>query len=103
MTCKQCGTEIAEKALICYRCGAPTTEPRRQPPASRRGGHRLTLAALTLVVLVLVALFMGRAATTGLPRGATAVIVVLAIVVAAWRLWRARRLPSRKRLSKKGR
>ena len=33
MICKHCGTEIADKALICYRCGSATTEPRVKPPA----------------------------------------------------------------------
>jgi len=33
MTCRNCGTEIAEKALICYRCGKATTDPRIKPPA----------------------------------------------------------------------
>ncbi len=33
MTCRQCGTEIAEKALICFRCGQATTDPRVKPPA----------------------------------------------------------------------
>jgi len=33
MTCRNCGTEIAEKALICYRCGKATTDPRVKPPA----------------------------------------------------------------------
>jgi hypothetical protein len=33
MTCRNCGTEIANKALICYRCGKATTEPRVKPPA----------------------------------------------------------------------
>lgn len=32
MTCAHCGTEIADKALICYRCGRATTEPRVKPP-----------------------------------------------------------------------
>jgi hypothetical protein len=27
MTCRQCGTEIAAKAIICYKCGAPTAVP----------------------------------------------------------------------------
>jgi hypothetical protein len=33
MTCRHCGTEIAAKALICYRCGKATTDPRVTPPA----------------------------------------------------------------------
>ena len=31
MQCRQCGTEIADKALICYRCGTATTEAKYQP------------------------------------------------------------------------
>lgn len=27
MTCRKCGTEIAAKAIICYKCGTSTTEP----------------------------------------------------------------------------
>jgi uncharacterized membrane protein YvbJ len=32
MICRSCGTEIADKAIVCYRCGAATTDPVRQPP-----------------------------------------------------------------------
>jgi hypothetical protein len=31
--CSHCQTEIADKALICYRCGRATREPRIRPPA----------------------------------------------------------------------
>jgi hypothetical protein len=33
MRCTHCGTEIADKALICFRCGRATSEPRVKPPA----------------------------------------------------------------------
>jgi hypothetical protein len=33
MRCANCGTEIADKALICFRCGRATVEPRVKPPA----------------------------------------------------------------------
>ena len=36
MICEQCGTEIAERALICFRCGEATVQASRQPPAARR-------------------------------------------------------------------
>ena len=36
MICTHCSTEIADKALICYRCGRATAEPRIKPPASGR-------------------------------------------------------------------
>jgi uncharacterized membrane protein YvbJ len=62
MTCKHCGTEIAEKALICYRCGNATTEPRIKPPADgplfdrpRRARPPL-VAVVILIVLVILAL-----------------------------------------------
>jgi ribosomal protein L40E len=32
MICRHCGTEIAAKALICYRCGQATTDPKVKPP-----------------------------------------------------------------------
>jgi uncharacterized membrane protein YvbJ len=60
MTCKHCGTEIADKALICYRCGQPTAEPRIKPPTQgsifvkrRRSKLPWLLALLLLVALIL--------------------------------------------------
>jgi hypothetical protein len=59
MICRQCGTEIADKAIICYRCGAGTTDPIRQPVVVRKRGRLLPLVAL--VLLVLLALYLGQA------------------------------------------
>jgi hypothetical protein len=62
MRCKHCGTEIADKALICFRCGNATTEPRIRPPADgplfdRPRRSRLPMAAIViLIVLVLLGL-----------------------------------------------
>jgi hypothetical protein len=39
MKCRSCGTEIAANALICYKCGAATEEPRIKPPAARPRGR----------------------------------------------------------------
>lgn len=36
MLCRSCGTEISDKALICFRCGAATTDPVRKPYVARR-------------------------------------------------------------------
>ena len=33
MICRNCKTEIADNALICYRCGRATTDPRVKPPS----------------------------------------------------------------------
>ena len=58
MICKHCGTEIADKALICYRCGNATTEPRIKPPADgplfdRPRRARPPMAAVVIVVVLL--------------------------------------------------
>jgi hypothetical protein len=60
MICKHCGTEIADKALICYRCGRATAEPRVKPPSEqsifvrrRRSKLPWLLALLLLVILAL--------------------------------------------------
>ncbi len=37
MRCRFCDTEIAAKALICYRCGRATTDARVAPPPRPRG------------------------------------------------------------------
>lgn len=51
MLCKSCGTEIADKALICFRCGAATTDPVRQPfVAKRRSLIPLVIFGLLLLL-----------------------------------------------------
>ena len=56
MQCRNCGAEIADKALICYRCGNATTERRVEPPVLRRKRSPLPwIALLVLIVLALLA------------------------------------------------
>jgi uncharacterized membrane protein YvbJ len=56
MICKYCGTEIADKALICYRCGNATTEPRIKPPAEGPLFERPRRARMPVVIAVLIVL-----------------------------------------------
>ena len=58
MRCRQCGTEIADKALICYRCGTATTEARFAPPPSRSPARRVVVGVVVLVLLILLALLL---------------------------------------------
>ena len=53
MQCRNCGTEIADKALICYRCGTATTEAKYQPHTPARTGSSSTMVIITIVVLLL--------------------------------------------------
>ena len=90
MLCKHCGTEIADKAIICFRCGAGTTDPvRKAVPIKPRRNPLLGFAVVG--VLLLLALFMGQASRTaadpdtyqtiaGLLVGAALVIFVIRLV-----------------------
>jgi len=89
MICKTCGTEIADKALICYRCGNSTFEPaRRARPATRRS---LIPTLIALVILVAGAVLMPRVATGTVPRAASVALIVLAVIVLVWRIVERRR------------
>lgn len=61
MLCRQCGTEIADKAIVCYRCGAATTDPVRRPVPVRKRGNPI-LSFVLVLLLLLLALYMGYAA-----------------------------------------
>ena len=94
MLCRQCGTEIADKALVCYRCGAATTDPVYKPaPIVRRGRGRGSLVAtvVALVLLVLLALYMGRVPTSGAPRLVTWIVVAAAALIVGLRAYARRR------------
>jgi hypothetical protein len=67
MNCSHCGADIADKALICYRCGHATTEPRIKPPDEgslfdrpRRSRVPLVVIVLVIVVLAAIALWLLR-------------------------------------------
>jgi hypothetical protein len=70
MICRQCGTEIADKALICYRCGAATTERRFEPPAPKRRIPWAMIVALVILLFALVvALVLYMQRRDAVPRG----------------------------------
>jgi hypothetical protein len=62
MKCRNCGAEIADKALICYRCGTATTEAKYQatPLRPRRRGPQIVAIVLVVALLVLVAMYFLR-------------------------------------------
>ena len=90
MLCRQCGTEIADKAIVCFRCGAGTTDPVRQPARVTRRRSPL-LSFVTILLLVLLALYLGQASRTaadpdqfqtlaGICAGAALMVLILRIV-----------------------
>jgi uncharacterized membrane protein YvbJ len=93
MQCRQCGTEIADKAIVCYRCGTPTTDPvRKAVPIKPR--RRPVLSAGVIIVLVLLALYMGQASRTaanpGTPQLVAGLCLGAAIAVLLLRILRRR-------------
>ena len=87
--------EIADKAIVCYRCGTGTSDPVRRPAAVRpRRGRLLPLAAL--VLLVLLGLYLGQAGrVVEVPLGRTSSLaaefcIAVAVVVLAVRIARRR-------------
>ena len=57
MKCRECGTEIADKALICFRCGASVQEAVHKPYVHKRS-MRPIIAGIILVILTLLGLIM---------------------------------------------
>lgn len=63
MKCRQCGTEIAEKALICFRCGTAVTEAVHKPAEITSSKARrpvivyVVFTVLALLAIVLLMLF----------------------------------------------
>ena len=82
MLCASCQTEIADNALICFRCGAATSVRRREPATVRHRPVGLWVALLGLLAL---ALFVDR--QLELPLAHIGMRLVCgAIAVALW--WR---------------
>jgi len=93
MQCRKCGTEIADKALICYKCGAATTDPQYQPPSNRRPPSRagLLVTFVALLLLIGIAIVLGRTSPGGTPAWVTWVVAGVAVVIVMLRAYARRR------------
>lgn len=93
MQCRNCGTEIADKAIVCYRCGHATTDPvRRAVPIKPRRSPLIFI--VVAAVLLLLALYSGYVsydspqpdrwqAISGVFGGAALMVVILGLL--RWR------------------
>ena len=92
MTCRSCGATIAEKAIVCYRCGAPTAEPAANRPAPSAGPGvgrlRWLVSAGMAVVLGAVALALPEEAAANRPAEAG---FAAAAILAAWHWFKRRK------------
>jgi hypothetical protein len=90
MHCRNCGTEIADKAIVCYRCGHATTDPVRKPVQVRPRRQPLFFIVVAAVLAVLAAYigYESREAAdpdrwqmvAGALAGAAAVVVILGLL-----------------------
>ncbi|MGE0815596.1 MAG: hypothetical protein AB7O28_07555 [Vicinamibacterales bacterium] len=87
MRCRFCKTEIADKALICYRCGRATADPRVAPPPPPRGRPWLALSGIAAAAAGLAAALPAVVPHDALWGGWAAVAVVAAGAAAA--VWRS--------------
>ena len=56
MTCRSCGATIADKAIVCYRCGTATADPASLAPQRMPGAERHRPLWTWIVALVALAL-----------------------------------------------
>ena|SRR5688572_5076972 len=66
MICAECKATIADKAIVCYRCGAPTAVPVATRPAAagRPLSLRLVVVLELIAALCLVGFFLSEPGTT---------------------------------------
>ena len=83
MKCRSCGTEIDDKALICFQCGSQTTESVRQADEMRpRRSNTLTPIFLGLVLVVVSVFFIqGAVAGRSIPIPVWGMLVVAGILL----------------------
>jgi hypothetical protein len=53
MTCRQCGTEIADNALICFRCGVAVEEAVTPPTRLKKSGRPLAVYVVFAMLFLL--------------------------------------------------
>jgi len=93
MNCRNCGTEIAEKALICFKCGTATAEAVHKPVVIREGTPATSFYAtlLTLDLIGLVGLYLGFTSESDSTRLIGWALFVVATVLVVTRILARRR------------
>jgi hypothetical protein len=93
MQCRSCGTEIADKALICYKCGTATTEAKYQPAQLPKNSSRSHLVPTVIAMAILVAavLYLERASGNASQQWVTYVAVAAAVIIIGIRAYARRR------------
>ena len=93
MQCRNCAATIADKALICYKCGTATTEAKYQPAPLPSGPPRSGLipTVIAIALLAAVAVYAERTSTAGSPHWVAYVAAAAAVVIVGIRAYARRR------------
>jgi hypothetical protein len=87
VTCRACGAEIADKAIVCYRCGTPTAisvPATPAAPASSRPWLLVIVAILMAALTVVAARTWPDFRTMVSIVGGLLAVVLAALAVARW-------------------
>jgi hypothetical protein len=83
MICTSCGAQIADKAIVCYRCGAATALP--AAPMRRPKPPRPWPVVVVLALLIVASVWVAAAAAAGsMLRPAGWGVAVVLTILAAW-------------------
>ena len=90
MICTECKATIADKAIVCYRCGAPTAV---SPPAAKASSRRprpFPLLALVVDLVAVLFVWVFITATDPVVRTTSAVVAGVLFLVSVILLVRRR-------------
>ncbi len=88
VNCAECGQEIDDGALVCYRCGAATSERSREPSPidGATDQSRWSLIVLAIILAGTVLLFAGLSFTGRPVMPMVWLMLAVAAGLLAWRI-----------------
>lgn len=93
MLCRNCQTEIADSALVCFRCGTATTERQREPvpidddrPKAQTAKRKWAPLLLAVAFVGVAAFFMTELADGTPPQPIVWLMLAFAGGLLAWRV-----------------
>ena len=90
MICASCGSAIADKAIVCYRCGTPTAIPEMAKPSSRQGRSYWAIVPV-MVAIILLGVWLIPKTTPGTPARIGAWVATWLVAFVAVTRFRSRR------------
>ena len=88
MECARCRAVIADKAIVCYRCGAPTALPEAPARNTARPARPWTLILALVAAAVAAGGLAWGSAGGSMPQVSGSLAVVVLMTAAAYLLWR---------------